>query len=89
MAIFELRRVDYLRKHLKITLSSNFENFEKYYVCVQNFLSNLLFVEKECGLDRSRYELTDICEQVLEGAAKGSHGPFLLISRLSTLIRLN
>ena len=76
MASFELRRVDYLRKHLKITLSSNFENFEKYHVCVQNFLSNLLFVEKECGQDRSRYELADTCEHVSEGAARGSHGLF-------------
>ena len=89
MAIFELSGVDYLRKHLSLTLSRNFEFFEKYYVCVQNFLSNLLFVEKECGQDRSRYELADTCEHVLEGAARGSHGLFLLISRFYTLIRLN
>ena len=88
-AIFELRGVDYLRKHPKFILSINFENFDKYYVCVQNFLSNLLSVEKECGLDRSRYELVDTCEHVLEGASTGSHGLFLLISRFYTLIRLN
>ena len=52
MAIIELRGVDYLGKHLKLILSSNFENFEKYYVYVQNFLSNLLFVKFYLLLDR-------------------------------------
>ena len=55
MAIFELKGVDYLRKHLKLILSSNFENFEKYYVYVQNFLSSLLFVEFYLLLDRLGY----------------------------------
>ena len=89
MAIFELSGVDYLIKQPKLTISRNLENFEKYYVCVLKFLSNLLFVEKECGQDCSRYELADTCEHVLEGAAIGSPGPFLLISRFYTLIRLN
>ena len=76
MAIFELSGVDYLRKHPKLTISRNFANFEKYYVCVLKFLPNLPFVEKECGQDRSRYELADTCEHVLEGAAIGSPGLF-------------
>ena len=37
MTIFELSGVDYLGKHLKLTLSRKFEIFEKYYVCVLNF----------------------------------------------------
>ena len=89
MTISELSGVDYLRKHVKLTLSSDLEFFEKYYVCVQNFLSNLLFVEKECGLDSSRYEPTDNCKPFLEGVATGLPSVFLLISRFYTLIGLN
>ena len=58
MAIFEPSGVDFLKKQLKLTLLHNFENFEKYYVYVQNFLSSLLFVEFYLLLDRSRYRST-------------------------------
>ena len=37
MVIFELSGVDYLGMYLKITISGNFENSDKYYFCVQNF----------------------------------------------------
>ena len=37
MVIFELSGVDFLEKYLKITISSKFENFEKYYTCMLNF----------------------------------------------------
>ena len=37
VVIFELSGVDYLGMYLKITISGNFENSDKYYFCVQNF----------------------------------------------------
>ena len=39
-AIYELSGIDYLKEHLKLTLSRDFEIFEKYYVCVLNLLPN-------------------------------------------------
>ena len=66
-----------------------FEISKKYYPCVLNFLSNLVFVESYRLLDHDRYELTDTAKQRTEDMSRGPPIDFFLISRLNTLITPN
>ena len=83
MAIFGLNRVDYPRKRLTFI---NLTKFQKYYVCVLNFLSKLVLVESLRLLEYSSTAKSEGGKTWLKVIFTKIYVVFSLISSLWALI---